>query len=79
MKDVKKITWWDHRSDSSWLDEEQIKEFARESSRSVCVSVGVVTYEDHNVMVVSSSEDGEGAYGENICLLKSAVIEIEDL
>ena len=79
MKDLKKITWWDHRSDSSWLDTEQIKEFAKDSSRSVCSSVGMITYEDANVIVVSSSEDGEGGYGENICLLKSAVIEIEEL
>ena len=68
----KTVRWFDHFRDGSWKTLEDIKEWATKPIP--CITKGWVTYEDKNILVLSASFDGEGSYGENICILKKDII-----
>lgn len=69
----KTIRWVDHFSDSGWKTLKDIKLWATKPT--VCISKGWVTFEDRNVIVLSSSFDGDDSYGENMCILKKNIIK----
>lgn len=68
-----KVKWQDHHSDSSWKTKKEIKEWATKPV--ICVSHGEITYEDKDVLVLSSSFDGDESYGENMCILKNNIVK----
>lgn len=74
-----KITWQDHFSDSNWLDVDEIKEWIKKDVLKNCTTVGVISYEDDLVIVVSASDDGRGDFGENMVIFKKCIIKRETL
>jgi len=72
MRKYKKIQWYDHFSDSRWKSKEEIAEWA--SKPSICTTVGEVTYEDNDIIVLSASSDGEENYGEHMAIFKKNII-----
>lgn len=68
----RKIKWLDHYSDSAWKTPKELKTWA--TKKNICTSIGWVTFEDKNVIVLSSSFDGDESYGENMCILKRNII-----
>lgn len=69
----KTVKWLDHNSDSAWKSKEEIAEWA--TKQTICITKGVVTYEDKNVIVLSASFDGDESYGENMCILKNNIVK----
>ena len=67
------ILWLDHKSDSSWKSKKEIQEWATKNS--LCETVGEITYEDEDVIVLSASFDGDDEWGENMCILKVNIIK----
>lgn len=74
-----KITWVDHFSESKWLDKDDIKDWVKKETALMCTSVGVISYEDKKVVVLSASYDGRDFYGENMCIFKKDIIKREPL
>lgn len=68
-----KVRWQDHHSDSAWKTPKELKEWA--TKQNICTSIGWITYEDSNVIVLSSSYDGTECYGENMCILKKNIVK----
>lgn len=66
------IVWEDHHSDSSWKNKKEIKDWATKKSN--CKTIGEITYEDKDVIVLSSSFDGDESYGESMCILKKNIV-----
>lgn len=69
----KTIKWLDHFSDSEWQTKREIKNWA--SKPLICKTKGIITYEDKYVIVLSATKDGNGRYGENMCILKSCIVK----
>lgn len=69
----KKIKWRDHHSDSAWKSPKELKVWATKPC--ICITIGWITYEDKDVIVLSSSFDGDESYGENMCILKTNIIK----
>ena len=67
------IKWRDHKSDGIWMDKHEIAKWAIKPI--ICTTVGEVTYEDKNVIVLSSTFDGEDDYGDNMCILKKNIVK----
>lgn len=67
------IKWMDHHSDTSWKDKKEIKEWA--TTPIVCTTIGEITYEDKDVVVLSASFDGDNEYAENMCILKINIVD----
>jgi len=74
-KNYKTIRWHDHFSDGTWRTIKEIAVWAKK--RTPCVSIGEVTYEDDEVIVLSASFDGEENYGDNVCILKGNIVKDE--
>jgi hypothetical protein len=70
---IRIIHWRDHHSDDTWKSLDEIKEWATKPK--ICTSRGILTYEDDEIVVLSSSDDGEGNFGENMCILKKNIIK----
>lgn len=70
-----KIKWLDHKSDSSWKTKSEIKTWA--SKNLLCETIGRITYEDDDVIVLSASFDGEDNYGESMCIIKKNIISMK--
>jgi hypothetical protein len=68
----KTIKWKDHFSNSEWQTKKEIKLWA--SRPVICITKGIITYEDKNVIVLSATTDGHGHYGENMCILKNNIL-----
>ena len=67
------LRWLDCFSDEDWKTKEEIAKWVKENK--LCTTIGEITYEDKNVIVLSASFDGEDGYGENMCILKSCIIK----
>jgi hypothetical protein len=74
---LERVEWRDHFSDSSWMDRDEITVWVEKHASTMCVSVGTVTYEDRDKLVVSGSVDGGDNYGENMCIFKKDIIKRE--
>jgi len=68
---TRKIKWIDAESRSEWMSVDEIKDWVKKLKP--CQSVGRISYEDDNFIVVSGSYDGENNYGENIIIPKSLI------
>lgn len=69
-----KIEWTDHFSESSWKTKEEMKEWASKTKQNVAVTVGAVSYEDDDIVVLSASFDGESVFGDNMAIFKTNII-----
>lgn len=67
------IRWIDHKSEGTWKNKKELKEWA--SKPLICTTVGKITYEDKNVIVLSATHDGEEDYGENMCIMKKLIVK----
>ena len=74
-----KITWEDHFSESSWKHKDDMKEWANSRTKKHCITVGTITFEDKDKLVLSASFDGEENYGENMCIIKKNIVKTEEL
>lgn len=74
---ITKISWKDHTSDSSWKTIEEIKEWV--NNPTICITVGFITHEDDEVVVLSASFDGDESWGENMMIYKHSIISREEL
>jgi len=72
-----KVMWNDHFSDDSWMSLEQLREWVLDSK--VCITVGLVTYEDSEKLLVSATHSADEMYADNMCILKNNIIKIEKL
>lgn len=70
-----KITWTDCFSESTWKDRKEIEEWAKENFNKQCTTIGYITYEDKNLIVVSASSNAREDYGEHMAILKPNIIK----
>jgi len=78
MGNYKKIIWEDHFSDSAWQSREEIREWVLSRRKTLCVTIGEITHEDEDMVVVCSSFDGDDRYGECIGIFKGTILERVD-
>lgn len=78
-KQYYKIEWTDHFSESAWKDKTEIATWVKEDIKHICTTVGMVTYEDKNILVISASVvnglGNEGLFGENMAIYKTNIIK----
>ena len=74
-----KIEWTDHFSDSSWKDKVEIASWVKEDIKHNCTTVGIITYEDDKIVVVSASFvkglNKDDSFGENMAIYKNNIIK----
>ena len=70
-----KITWTDHFPLPEWSLKEDIEKWALEKKGQHCVTVGVITYEDKDVVVISASFDGDENYGDSLAIAKVDIVK----
>jgi|TARA_R100000501_G_C2594472_1_gene93444 hypothetical protein len=75
-----KITWKDYFSAPEWKDKEALSKWVKkEDEGEHCTTVGVISYEDKDVVVVSASFDGQESYGDSIAIYKSCIVKKKPL
>ena len=70
-----KITWIDHFPLPDWSTKKEIKEWALRKKKECCVTVGTISYEDDDVIVLSASFDGDDSFGDSLAIRKSDIIK----
>jgi len=71
----KEIKWHDPTSESSWKDEDEIKDWAKATAKETNTSVGEIVYKTKHYIVVAATTTNDGRYGDYTliykCLIKS--------
>lgn len=71
-----KVTWLDHFSESEWKSKSEIAEMV-EDRRDPCITVGEITFENEEMIVMSASYDGDDNYGDHMAIFKNCIINRE--
>lgn len=72
---IYEIRWKDHFSDSSWRDEDDIKEWVTKHKKKFCTTVGRIIYQDDDILVMCASDDGDDSYGDLMAIYKNHIIK----
>lgn len=77
MKKMKLVTvhWHDHSSNNSWSSLEDIKKWVKETKEKPCVTVGVLIYEDKDVIVLTDGHDGGENFGNQTLIFKKLIVK----
>lgn len=74
---IYKVKWLDHFSETGWKDNTELVEWAKD--RNTCVTVGFLSYQDNDIIVIAGSHDGLESYGDFMAIYKNCIISIDTL
>jgi len=71
------VVWYDHYSVEGWHEQsELVKDSSADADGMMCVSVGILAYEDDKIVKLSTTVSTDSGIGDLMCILRPTIKQI---